>query len=873
MKVGLWSASILTGLIGIVNTLSAITPSFPARLAWLKPLYPFAVREGSHVFTAVTGFFFLILAASLLRRKRLAWQVTVGLLSLSIVSHLLKGLDYEEAILAGVLLIQLLLLRPLFTAQSDRPSMLQGVKVLLSALAFTLAYGTIGFFLLDRQYSKQFDLGAAVVQTLAMFFTEDNAGLQATTRYGRFFSDSIYVIGIITLGYALWMLLRPVLLRTEESAEHRAQAQRIVTEYGCSSLARFALLPDKFYYFSPSGQSVIAYVPKGRGAIALGDPIGPPQDRSEAIFGFQQFCDRNDWYPTFYQTVPEDLEIYQSLGFQTLKIGEEGVVDLKTFTLQGKPGKNLRTSMNKLTKAGYRVDFYPPLIADSLLHELRDISNEWLEEMQGAEKQFSLGWFDDDYLRDCEIAVVRAKSGDAIAFANIVPEYQRNDATIDLMRQRTEIEHGTMDFLFVSLFQHFQDRGYEGFNIGLSALSGVGNEAPARRLERGIHFLYEHLNQFYNFQGLHAYKDKFHPRWESRYLVYPGLTALPDVVVALVRADSGDRLLDYFKPSLITQISLPWERLTQIASALLGLSLFGVSIWAITQELQKYSFVKIINALQAIPNQFLLWAVGLTILNYAMLTGYDTLALRYIKQPLSWLKSAQAALISYAISNSVGFALLSGSAIRYRMYSAWGLSAAQIGRIIAFCNFSFWLGLMAVGGIIFLVEPIEVPKFLRLPFETVQPIGVIFSLMTAAYLCWSLIGRRPIRIKSWVLPHIPFRLSLAQIAVTSIDWLLAAGVLYLLLPRSVPLSFLGFFGIYLLAQVAGIISNVPGGLGVFETVMLLLLSPPVPSVDLFGALLAYRFIYYFFPLITAVLLLGLHEMTRNRGKEASSTAP
>jgi phosphatidylglycerol lysyltransferase len=345
------------------------------------------------------------------------------------------------------------------------------------------------------------------------------------------------------------MLLRPVILRSGASNAERQRVKVIVEQYGRSSLARFALFDDKSYYFSPSGQSVIAYVAKGRGAIALGDPIGPVEDLQEIIVGFQQFCSRNDWLPAFYQSLPDDIELYQTLGFQVVQIGEEAIVDLKTFTLEGKAGRNLRTAVNKLTKSGHKIEFHQPPIASSLLQELRTISDEWLHGVNGSEKKFSLGWFDDAYLRDCEIAVVRATNGQATAFANVIPEYQCKDATIDLMRHRNEIERGTMDFLFISLFDHFKAKGYDGFNLGLSALSGVGETEQAQRLEKGIHYLYTHLNQVYNFQGLHEYKDKFHPRWEPRYFVYPGLTALWDVVIALVRADSGDRLLDYFKPS------------------------------------------------------------------------------------------------------------------------------------------------------------------------------------------------------------------------------------------------------------------------------------------------------------------------------------
>jgi phosphatidylglycerol lysyltransferase len=490
----------------------------------------------------------LTLAANLLRRKRVAWLLTVVLLIVTIISHLIKGLDYEESLLAGVLLGQLILMRSIFTAQSDRPSISQGIRVLIGVLLFTLAYGTVGFFLLDRQYTVNFDLLEALLQTLAMFFTADNAGLEPTTRFGQFFADSIYLIGASTLAYALFMLLRPVLLRNPALKIERNQAREIVEQYGKSSLARFVLFDDKAYYFSPSGKSVIAYVAKDRIAIALGDPIGLLEERQEVILGFQLFCEKNDWYSAFYQTLPDDLEIYKSLGYHTVQIGEEAIVDLHSLTLQGKGNQDLRNALNRLTKLGHKVKFYQPPIADELLKELNVVSDEWLNMMQGAEKKFSVGWFDSAYLRECEIVAVHTSEGTISAFANVVSEYQKNEITIDLMRRRTEMEKETMEFLFVSMFLHFQQLKYDGFNLGLSALSGVGETQDSPSLEKALKYFYEHLNKFYNFKGLHTFKDNFSPRWEPRYLVYPNLAVLPNVVVALVRADSGDRLLDYLKP-------------------------------------------------------------------------------------------------------------------------------------------------------------------------------------------------------------------------------------------------------------------------------------------------------------------------------------
>lgn len=547
-QIGLWNVAFLTGLVGVINLLSAVTPNLYGRNHWLKEFLPFEIRATGHVFAALTGFVLLTLATNLLRRKRIAWLLTIGLLVISIFSHLLKGLDYEESLLSGVLLLQLIWMRHFFTAKSDRPSIARGVRVLIGALLFTLAYGTVGFYLLDGKFSENFNWGEAVLQTLAMFFTEDNWGLQPKARFGEFFANSIYIIAAVTITYAILMLLQPVFWRNLATPKEQQKAKEIVEQYGRSSLAALTLLNDKSYYFSPTGNSVIAYVPKGRGAIALGDPIGPIEDRKETIIAFQQFCHRNDWYPGFYQTLPDDIQLYKSLGFKVLKIGEEAIVDLKSFTLQGKAGKNFRPSINRLTKLGYQIDFHQPPITNDLLHRLKPVSDEWLKMVQGSEKHFSLGWFDEAYLRECEIAVMYNPEGQISAFANIVREYQLNEATIDMMRHRPSIENGTMDFLFISLLQHFKECGYDSFNFGLSAFAGVGDNPESRRLEKVLRYLYQHLSRFYNFKGLHSYKDKFRPGWEPRYLIYPSLATLPDVVVALIRADSGDRLFDYFKP-------------------------------------------------------------------------------------------------------------------------------------------------------------------------------------------------------------------------------------------------------------------------------------------------------------------------------------
>jgi phosphatidylglycerol lysyltransferase len=552
-RIGLWATVCLTVIVGVVNLLSAVSPSVPERVAILRDVFSFHVRASGHLFSALSGFILLTLAASLLRRKRVAWLITIALLIVSIVSHLIKGLDYEEGILSAILLIQLVLMRHVFTARSDRPSIAQGVRVLLVALGFTLAYGTAGFYILDGRFQisgqpVNFGFMQSILQTLNMFFTEDNAGLEPQGRFASFFANSIYLVGALTLASALFMLLRPVLLRGEPAtSDERQQAREIIDRHGQTSLARLSLLKDKSYYFSPSNQSVIAYVAKGRAAIALGDPIGPPADRREAITSFQQFCDRNDWFPAFYEVSSSQVDLYLGLGFHLLQVGEEASIDLTTFSLQGKANQNLRTALNKFSKTGYQVQIHQPPIAEELLQQLKPISDEWLKDKQGAEKQFSIGWFDPDYLRECLIGVLYNSDQEAVAFITMMSGYNQPEVTVDLMRYCSHLPNGAMECLFTSVFQQLQQQSWQRFNFSLSPLAGVGEAPDSRRAEKALHYLSQHLNQFYNFQGLHNFKEKFRPQWEPRYLAYPGWAALPDVVVGLVRADSGDRLIDYFK--------------------------------------------------------------------------------------------------------------------------------------------------------------------------------------------------------------------------------------------------------------------------------------------------------------------------------------
>lgn len=530
--------AVLTALMGALNLWSAATPSLRDRVHILREFLPQEVRRGSHLATALTGFALLLLALSLWRRKRVGWIFAVAILLISFVAHLTKGLDYEEAACALGLALWLLPARRHFHARSDAPSVRQGVLVLAAASLFTLVYGTVGFYLLDTHFRVHFGLTAAMAQTVTMFTQFYDPGLEPVTHFGKFFADSIYGVALCTFSYAALMLIRPVVMRDASTREERQRARHIIENYGRTAFAFCALFDDKTYWFSAGG-SVVAYAIVGRVAVAMGDPLGPREDAEAAIHGWVDFCHRNDWRPSFYEVYDEYSNAHRDAGLVLVRVGHEAVVDVQNFSLAGKENKNTRNVINSLTKQGYRAEVHLPPLSDAFFHELRDVSNEWLAMMNGSEKQFSLGFFEEKYIRSCPIMAVHDAQNNVMAFANIVSEFQLNESTVDLMRRRPECAKGTMEFLFVSLFEWAKTQGFDTFNVGPSPFAMVGEQSDDPATEKAMHFIYEHINQFYNFKGLHAFKEKFHPEWRPLFLAYSGAAGLPAVAAAIIRADSG----------------------------------------------------------------------------------------------------------------------------------------------------------------------------------------------------------------------------------------------------------------------------------------------------------------------------------------------
>jgi phosphatidylglycerol lysyltransferase len=297
---------------------------------------------------------------------------------------------------------------------------------------------------------------------------------------------------------------------------------------------------------------------------------------------------------------------------------------------------------------------------------------------------------------------------------------------------------------------------------------------------------------------------------------------------------------------------------------ILGLLIFSLAIWVLHRELAAYRFQDIIQQVHAIPAGRAAMALLLTAAAYGVMTLYDLLALRYLKQSLSYAKIALAAFVGASFSNNIGLSMLAGASVRYRLYANWGLSTFEITKVVFFCTLTIWLGFFSLGSVVFILEPLTLPAQLHLPVISIRLIGLLMGLPVIAYLAVGVMLKTPLRLRDWEFEVPTRQTGLLQLLVGAADWLLAGCVLAALLPPVDGLPLPLVLGMYLLAQLVGLASQVPGGLGVFETAFLLLIGDCVPTENVLGALFAFRITYYLLPLAVSTLLLGGNEIILHR---------
>lgn len=315
------------------------------------------------------------------------------------------------------------------------------------------------------------------------------------------------------------------------------------------------------------------------------------------------------------------------------------------------------------------------------------------------------------------------------------------------------------------------------------------------------------------------------------------------------------------------------KRALRHAPAALGVLLLFGAVFVVQREFRHLDVRDVGRALAAIPGHALLEAAVLSVLSYGLLTFYDKLATIYAGHHVSFARTAFASFCAYALAHNLGFAAVSGAAVRYRLYAHWGLTTVQIGKVVAFSSLTFGLGGMTLGGLILFTEPGAVPVLgSALPYWTLYLAGAVMWALVIIYVVLaSLFPVLQVRGHAVVLPG--WRLALAQVGLATADVSLTASIFYVLLPAAPGLTWVRFLAVYLGSYAAGLASNVPGGLGVFDTAMLLgLAGSHLSNPVILGAIAVFRLFYYVVPLFAAGALFAGNEMLLGRRKLAGPTA-
>ncbi|MFZ5828987.1 MAG: lysylphosphatidylglycerol synthase transmembrane domain-containing protein [Planctomycetota bacterium] len=302
------------------------------------------------------------------------------------------------------------------------------------------------------------------------------------------------------------------------------------------------------------------------------------------------------------------------------------------------------------------------------------------------------------------------------------------------------------------------------------------------------------------------------------------------------------------------------NRFVRIFGRLLVIAVFLAAAYLFYEELRKHSARDIWYALGAIPASQIAIAALLTALNYLVLVGYDLLAVRWIGERLPLWKVGLASFAGYTFSHNFG-ATLFGTSIRYRLYSAWGVPLWKIVELLIILGLTFWFGLFALAGTLFVLDPVPLPPELKawgMPSDSTRWLGVALLAMAVCYVGFCALHRGSLRIGRWLLPAPPFRLTIYQILIASGDLILAAAVLYHLLPPVEGLGYLRVLGVFMLSYVAVVLTHVPGGYGVLEIGILRLL-PEEHGPAVIAALLIFRVVYFWAPLVISASLLAVHE--------------
>jgi phosphatidylglycerol lysyltransferase len=512
--------AIMLFLLGIINIISVLMPAIHWRVERLQEYIMIDVIHVSNYFVLAAGFFLLVTAAFMLKGLRTTWWLAMLLSVVSFVGHITKAIDFEEASVALLIIIILVLTRKEYYVRSNPRLRYVGWRTALFSVAVILIYGIIGFYLLDKKhFNIDFSFVQSVQNTLANYFLVGSSSYVPHDAFARDFIYSINVGGFLSMAFLLYTLVRPYVYKGNASEEDHLRAASLISKYGKSSLDHFKTYSDKLIFCETGTEAFISYRIAGNYAVVLENPVGANEtDLKKCISLFDTYCYDNGLKSIYFRVPEESLPLYLENRKKSMFIGQEAVVNLETFSLEGGNRKSLRNAINRIKDRGYNSTLHLPPIKDGVLQKLKSVSDEWLSYTGRNEIVFSQGMFVWGELKQQTVITIENMEEKVIAFLNIIPDYTPSESTYDLMRKTADAPNGIMDFIMIELFKFLKSKEYGFVNLGFAPMSGLDNTHTFP--ERSMKFAYEKIRTFSHYKGLREFKDKYDPVWFNKYLIY-----------------------------------------------------------------------------------------------------------------------------------------------------------------------------------------------------------------------------------------------------------------------------------------------------------------------------------------------------------------
>ena len=513
------TAAVLALLAGIMLLASGATPTIPDRFLQIYEIAPVVLIEASHFLSSILGLVLVLLAFGLRARLGGAWAATLAVLLVASPLALITAFAWEEASALAAFAVALIPFRGAF----PRKARLAGMEVtpgwLFSALAVLLGAGLLGLWSFQHADYADKPFWAVMADADAARAMRGWAGA-----------------AVLLLAFGVWRLFAtaatPKVVGEDDPELARVRAILAAAEEAEPG-SNLALLGDKRFLFSQSGESFLMFGVRGRSWISLGAPVGRRDERMELFWRFRELADAHAARPGFYGLDAEHLPDVVELGFAIAKVGESAAVSLETFTIEGTKRGNLRRAWRQAGEAGATFEVVPPERVGEIMPELQRISDAWLVHHAGGDKSFSMGGFYPAYVAEFPVGIVRFE-GRIIAFATLWVTANKSAFSMDLMRYVDEGPRRIMDYLFVELIEWGRREGYQAIEFGMAPLSGLEDRPLAPVLSRVGALIFERGEDIYNFQGVRAYKGKYDPVWRPRYIAAANKWAIP-----LLLADMG----------------------------------------------------------------------------------------------------------------------------------------------------------------------------------------------------------------------------------------------------------------------------------------------------------------------------------------------